>query len=202
MSKEQKKKAFSLALLRRIFSFTAPYKKTLYTSIVLAIILAVITPLRPYLIKLSVDKYITKLDWTGLLWISLFQLGVLLVESFFRFWFAYRTNWLGQTAVNDMRKAVFTKILFQNIGFYDRTPIGTLTTRTINDVESVNDIFSEGIISIGADTLTILSIIAVMLYTDWRLTLVCLSTFPVLIIATYVFKEAVNKSFQRVRKIS
>jgi ATP-binding cassette subfamily B protein len=199
MSTEKKKKAFSLSLLKRIFSFTAPYRATLYTSIILAIVLAVITPLRPYLIKLSVDKYITNLDWHGLVIISLIQLGVLLIESFLRFWFAYRTNWLGQTAVNDMRKDVFTKILFQNIGFYDRTPIGTLTTRTINDVEAVNDIFSEGIISIGADTLTILSIIGVMLYTDWKLTLVCLATFPILILATYVFKEAVNKSFQRVR---
>ena len=101
--------------------------------------------------------------------------------------------------VNDLRNTVFKKILFQDISFYDRTPIGTLTTRTINDIESINDIFSEGIISIVADVLTIVAIIAVMLFTDWRLTLVCLSTFPVLILATWWFKEAVNKSFQRVR---
>jgi len=147
----------------------------------------------------SVDKYISKNLLLGLIWISVFQFGLLLVESFLRFWFQYRANWLGQTVVNDLRNRVFKKILFQNISYYDHTPIGTLTTRTINDIESINDIFSEGIISIIADILTIISIIVVMLVTDWRLTLVCLTTFPLLILATWWFKEAVNKSFQRVR---
>jgi ATP-binding cassette subfamily B protein len=111
----------------------------------------------------------------------------------------YRINWLGQTVVNDIRKAVFRKILHQDIGWFDRHAIGTLTTRTINDIESMNDVFSEGIISIVADVLTILSIISVMLWTDWRLTLVCLTTFPILIVATWWFKEETKKSFQRVR---
>lgn len=193
------KKVFDLRLLRRIFSFTAPYRKTLYLAMGLAIILAVVSPLRPYLIKVSVDKYIGNNLLMGLIWISVFQFGILLVESSLRFWFTYRTNWLGQTVVNDLRNTVFKKILFQDISYYDRTPIGTLTTRTINDIESINDVFSEGIISIVADTLTIISIIIVMMVTDWRLTLVCLSTFPLLILATWWFKEAVNKSFQRVR---
>ncbi len=193
------KKVFDFKLLRRLFSFTGPYKKTLFLAMALAIVLAIISPLRPYLIKVSVDKYIGNNLLLGLIWISVFQLGILLLESLFRFWFTYRTNWLGQTVVNDMRNAVFKKVLFQNIAYYDRTPIGTLTTRTINDIESINDVFSEGIISIVADVLTIISIIIVMLCTDWRLTLVCLATFPLLILATWWFKEAVNKSFQRVR---
>ena len=193
------KKVFDFKLLRRLFSFTGPYKKTLFLAMALAIVLAIISPLRPYLIKVSVDKYIGNNLLLGLIWISVFQLGILLLESLLRFWFTYRTNWLGQTVVNDMRNAVFKKVLFQNISYYDRTPIGTLTTRTINDIESINDVFSEGIISIVADVLTIVSIIIVMLCTDWRLTLVCLATFPLLILATWWFKEAVNKSFQRVR---
>lgn len=193
------KKIFDFKLLRRIFSFTGPYRNTLYLAMALAIVLAVLSPLRPYLIKVSVDKYIGGNLLTGLIWISVFQFGILLVESMLRFWFSYRANWLGQAVVNDMRNKVFKKILFQDISYYDRTPIGTLTTRTINDIESINDIFSEGIISIVADLLTIVAIITVMLSTDWRLTLVCLATFPVLIVATWWFKEAVNKSFQRVR---
>lgn len=196
---EVKKKKFDVGLLRRLFSFTRPYRGTLYTAMILAVVLAVLSPLRPYLIKVSVDKYINHNLLKGLILISVAQLGLLLLESALRFWFTYRANWLGQTVVNDLRNTVFKKILFQNISFYDRTPIGTLTTRTINDIESINDIFSEGIISIVADVLTIVAIIAVMLFTDWRLTLVCLSTFPVLILATWWFKEAVNKSFQRVR---
>lgn len=165
----------------------------------LAIVLAILSPLRPFLIKVSVDKYIKGNLLEGLIWISVFQMGILLIESLLRFWFTYRTNWLGQTVVNDMRNTVFKKILFQNISFYDHTPIGTLTTRTINDIESINDVFSEGIISIVADVLTIIAIIIVMLATDWRLTLACLAPFPLLIIATWRFKDAVNKSFHSVR---
>lgn len=194
-----KKKKFDLKLLGRIFSFTAPYRKTLYLAVTLAIVLAVLSPLRPYLIMVSVDKYIKHNLLQGLIYISVAQLGLLILESLLRFWFTYRTNWLGQTVVNDMRNSVFKKILYQNISFYDHTPIGTLTTRTINDIEAINDVFSEGIISIVADVLVILAIITVMLVTDWRLTLVCLSTFPFLILATYIFKEAVNKSFHKVR---
>ncbi len=195
----QKKKAINLQLLGRIFSFTGPYRRTLYLCMTLAIILAIVSPLRPYLIKVSVDKYIGNNMLQGLIWISVFQFGLLLAESLLRFWFSYRANWLGQTVVNDVRNNMFKKILHQNIAYYDRTPIGTLTTRTINDIEAINDIFSEGIISIVADILTIIAIITVMLVTDWRLTLVCLATFPLLILATWWFKEAVNKSFQRVR---
>lgn len=193
------KKIFNFRLLRRIFYFTRPYRKTLYFAMSLAVVLAALSPLRPYLIKVSVDKYIKESLLNGLIWISVFQFGMLILESLLRFWFSYRANWLGQAVVNDMRNTVFRKILFQDLAYYDNTPIGTLTTRTINDIESINDIFSEGIISIVADILTIVAIITVMMVTDWRLTLVCLATFPLLIVATWWFKEAVNKSFQRVR---
>lgn len=201
MAKEgtTKKKVFNLGLLRRIFEFTGPYRATLYTVASLAVVLAIVSPLRPYLIKVSVDKYIGNNLLKGLIWISVFQFGVLVIESLLRFWFTYRANWLGQSVVNDMRNGVFRKVIFQNVSYYDHTPIGTLTTRTINDIEAINDIFSEGVISIIADILTILAIITVMLLTDWRLTLVCLATFPFLILATWWFKEAVNKSYQRVR---
>lgn len=193
------KKIFDLGLLRRIFSFAAPYKRSLYISMAMSVVLAAMSPLRPYLIQLSVDKYIANHMLLMLINISIVQLVILLVENGLRFWFLYRINWLGQSVINDMRKLVFQKILFQNIGYYDRTPIGTLTTRTINDVEAVNDVFSEGIISIIADILTIIAIMIIMFITDWRLTLVCLAPFPILIVATYWFKESVNKSFQRVR---
>lgn len=165
----------------------------------LSVVLAIVSPLRPYLIQLSVDTYIEGRLLEGLIWISVIQLVILLVENGLRFWFLYRINWLGQTVVNDMRQEVFRKVLYQDIAYYDRTPIGVLTTRTINDIESINDVFSEGIISIVADVLTIIAIIVAMLVTDWKLTLVCLAPFPILILATYWFKEAVNKSFHRVR---
>jgi ATP-binding cassette subfamily B protein len=193
------KKIFDTRLLRRLLSFTKPYRGTLYFSAIMSVILAVLAPLRPFLIQMSVDKYVNQNLLKGLIYISIIHFGVLLLENLLRFWFLYRINWLGQTVINDMRKAVFRKILFQNISYYDKTAIGTLTTRTINDIEAVNDVFSEGLISIVADILTIIAIITVMLLTDWRLTLICLTTFPFIILATYFFKESVNKSFQSVR---
>ncbi len=195
----KKKKAFNFKLLKRVFAFSSPYKNTLFLTVSLSITLALLTPLRPYLIQQSVDKYINGKLLQGLIYICIIQFGLLIAESFIRFWFSYRINWLGQTVVNDIRQTVFKKIIFQNISYYDQTAIGTLTTRSINDIESINDVFSEGIISIVADLLTIVAIIVVMLITNYQLTLVCLATFPLLIVATWWFKEAVNKSFQRVR---
>ena len=171
----------------------------MYFAAVMSIILAVLAPLRPFLIQMSVDTYVSENLLKGLIYISIIHFGVLFIENLLRFFFLYRINWLGQTVINDMRKAVFRKVLFQNISYYDKTAIGTLTTRTVNDIEAVNDVFSEGLISIVADILTIVAIISVMLLTDWRLTLICLTTFPFIVLATYFFKESVNKSFQSVR---
>src|ERR1019366_6189821 len=127
------------------------------------------------------------------------QIGMLLIETGMRFYFAFLTSWLGQTVVKDLRVKVYKKILSYNLTQFDRTPIGTLTTRTINDIESINDIFSDGLIPIISDLLSIISILLFMFFVDWRLTLISLAPFPVLILATYFFKESVNKSFIRVR---
>ncbi len=134
-----------------------------------------------------------------LIYITIVQVILLLLETVMRFYFSYLTNWLGQSVVKDLRVAVYRKIVHLNLGFFDKTPIGTLTTRTINDIEAINDVFSEGLISIIADMLMIVAILVVMFIEDWRLTLISLSPFPILIIATYIFKESVNKSFHRVR---
>ncbi len=193
------KKVFDFGLLRRVFSFAAPYKKQFYLAGVLTVILALLGAIRPYLVQLTIDQYITLRNWPGLINISILQIVVLLADTGFRFYFLYLINKLGQSVIKDLRDTMFAKMIRQRLSFYDKTPIGTLTTRTISDVEAINDIFSEGIISIISDVLTIVSIIGIMLWTDWRLTLVSLSVFPILIVATYFFKESVNKSFQKVR---
>ena len=193
------KRIFDFSLLRRLFSFAVPYKGSFYLSMALTIVLAVLSPLRPYLIQVTVDKYITSQWMQMLVTITIIQILLLLVETVVRFFFSYLTNWLGQSVVKDLRVAVYKKIVHLNLSFFDRTPIGTLTTRTINDIEAINDVFSEGIISIVADLLMIVAILVVMFAEDWRLTLISLSPFPVLIIATWMFKESVNKSFHAVR---
>ena len=199
MANEALKKIFDFENLRRVFQFAAPYKRRFYFSIWLAVFLAIITPVRPYLIKITVDKLIASkmLDW--IIWMTVIQIGLLIIESAVRFYFSYITAWLGQTVVKDMRIKVYEKVVGLNLRQFDQTPIGTLTTRTINDIEAINDIFSDGLVPIIADLLSIISILSFMFYVDWRLTLVCLAPFPILILATYYFKESVNKSFIRVR---
>ncbi|MCX6317448.1 MAG: ABC transporter ATP-binding protein [Bacteroidetes bacterium] len=196
---EPKKSFFDFALLKRVFRYAAPYKKKFYWSVVLAILLAVITPVRPVLIQLTVDKYIANNIERMVINITLIQIGLILVETLMRFLFSFMTASLGQSVVRDMRVAVFQKILNLNLSQFDKTPIGTLTTRTISDIESVNDIFSDGLVPIIADLLSIVCVLTVMFWMDWRLTFIALIPFPLIIVATYYFKESINKSFFKVR---
>jgi ATP-binding cassette, subfamily B, multidrug efflux pump len=193
------KKVLDVSLLRRVFQYARPYKSKFYISLALALLLAILSPVRPYLIQLTINNFIrlNKVDW--IIWITVIQIGLLFFETGFRFYFTFLTAWLGQTVVKDLRVAVYEKILGLNLSQFDKTPIGTLTTRTINDIESINDIFADGLIPIIADMLSIVAILGYMFYVDWRLTLISLAAFPILIIATYFFKESVNKSFIRVR---
>src|SRR5690606_34848185 len=131
--------------------------------------------------------------------ITLIQIGLILVETAMRFLFTFTTNWLGQSVVRDLRVSVYRKVLGLNLTQFDRTPIGTLTTRTINDIESINEIFAEGLVPIIADLLSIVCVLSYMFYIDWQLTLVALVPFPLILIATYYFKESINRSFFRVR---
>jgi len=198
-STESKKGFFDISQLKRVLQFTRPYRGKFIGSIVLAIVLAAFTPVRPWLIQHTVDKYIGGKNYNWLIYITIIQIVFLLLETGLRFYFSYTTSWLGQAVVKDMRVKVFGKVLHLNLRQFDKTPIGTLTTRTIDDIERINDIFAEGLIPIIADLLSILCVLGIMFYTDARLTLISLIPFPIILIATYYFKESVNKSFHRVR---
>ncbi|UAY52372.1 ABC transporter ATP-binding protein [Ferruginibacter albus] len=202
----KRKKVVDTSLLRRLLVFVTPYKGKFYWSIFLAVFLAVLSPIRPWLIQLTLNKGL-KAHAVGFLHspsqviigITIIQIVILLIESACRFVFSFYTSALGQSVVKDMRVATYNKILHLNLSQYDKTPIGTLTTRTINDIEAINDIFSDGLIPIVADLLSIVAVLLYMFFVDWKLTLVCIAPFPILIIVTYYFKESVNKSFMRVR---
>ena len=196
---KSQKRFFDFALLRRVFHYAAPYKKKFYLSVVLAIILAAITPVRPFLIQLTVNKYILHSMRDMVIRITLIQIGLIFVETAMRFLFSFMTASLGQSVVRDMRVATYQKIVNLNLSQFDKTPIGTLTTRTINDIESINDIFSDGLVPIIADLLSIICVLAYMFWADWRLSLIALIPFPIILLATYYFKESINRSFFRVR---
>ncbi|MBL0233539.1 MAG: ABC transporter ATP-binding protein [Chitinophagaceae bacterium] len=194
-----KKTIFDFALLKRVFRYAAPYKKKFYISVALAILLAVITPIRPLLIQVTVNKYIANQMAVMLINITIIQIGLLMVETLMRFFFSFLTASLGQSVVRDLRVNTYEKIMNLNLRQFDTTPIGTLTTRTINDIESINDIFSDGLVPIIADLLSIICVLAFMFWSDWQLTLVALIPFPIILIATYYFKESINRSFFKVR---
>ncbi len=208
MSEQPKaKKIFDFSLFRRLLRFASPYKSKFYWSLFLAIFLAVISPVRPWLIQLTMNKGLSKdaAVWflkgprNVIIGVTIIQLVLLIIESVCRFVFSFYTSALGQNVVKDMRVDTYKKITHLNLSQYDKTPIGTLTTRTINDIESINDIFSDGLIPIVADLLSIIAVLIYMCSIDCKLTLICLAPLPLLIVATYYFKEAVNKSFIRVR---
>lgn len=217
MSKSAPKKVFSFLLLVRVFKFVKPYRALFYGSVLLAIVMAIFAPVRPYLIQLTVDMatgktvhipgwlklFIAKQNLSDaskfIIAVTLFQVVFLFVETTIRFFFSFMTAALGQRVVKDLRIAVYEKIVGLNLRQFDTTPIGTLTTRTIDDIERINDIFSDGLIPIIADLLTIIFTLATMFWINWQLTLVSLAPFPIMIIATYFFKESVNKSFVEVR---
>ena len=217
MQNTSKRKRFDFGTFGKLMKFVKPFRTYLYLAILLGILLAILTPVRPYLINITVNTVTHKntvlspiLSWLLILpknfslghfiiVISIFQVILLIVETIIRFAFSFITAWLGQCVINDLRKAVFGKVLNLNLSQFDKTPIGTLTTRTINDIESINDVFSDGFIPIIADMLTIVFTLATMFYLNVSLTLISLATFPFLLVATYFFKESVNKSFTRVR---
>lgn len=194
-----KKAFFDFTLLRRVFKYAGPYKKKFWLSVLLAIVLAFMTPVRPVLIQLTVDQYIANSATRMLITITIIQVGLIMVETALRFLFSFTTATLGQSVVRDLRVAIYKKIMGLNLSQFDTTPIGTLTTRSINDIESINDIFSDGLVPIIADLLSIVCVLTVMFWMDWRLTFLALIPFPIIIIATYYFKNSINRSFFRVR---
>ena len=191
--------AVDVSLLRRVFRYAYPYRRMFIWSVLLTVILAILAPLRPWLIQYTLDQYILLDDSSGLMNMSLLMLGLLLLQTSVQYFHTFFTNVLGQSVIKDLRASVFNHISSLKLKYFDRTPLGQLITRTVSDLETIADIFSEGLIVIIGDVLQVLAIIAVMLYTDWELTLVVLIPMPFLIVASYVFKEAIKSAFQDVR---
>jgi len=188
-----------LALLGWVLGKAKPYKSLFIWTLFLAVILAPISTIRPYLIKEMVDKYIMVSDVSGLTNMAMLYIGVVIANAVIRYFFIYSAALLGQSVIKDLRIKVYNTISSYKLRFFDQTPIGTATTRTINDIESINMVFEQGVLTIVADLLAVFAVIGIMLYTSWKLTLICLLTLPFLIIASYIFKEKVKASFQVVR---
>jgi len=197
--KGAKKRKFDFGLLARIISLAAPYKKLFALTIFLAITVAPVSMLRPYIISVMVDDYILHDDLPGLYKMAIVFIVVVFLTVALRYLMIYFSSLLGQSVIRDLRKNVFDHITSLRLRYFDQTPIGKVTTRTINDVETINTVFTQGLITMAADLLGIFAVIGIMFFTSWRLTLLVLAVFPFLIIAAYIFKEKVKVAFEKVR---
>ena len=199
MTKKPSSNQLDAQLLKRVLAEAAPYKSLLLSTTLMAILLAPLATIRPWLVQKMVDEHIVYSDVEGLLKLSIIFVVVLFLHAFLTYLFTYLSGVLGQAVVRDLRIKIFNHINRFNLSYFDKTPIGTSTTRTINDVETINTVFSQGVITIVADILTLIVVLAIMFITSWELTLIALTTSPFLVIASYIFKEKVKTSFQSVR---
>lgn len=192
-------KALDRKLLGRVFGYVRPYKQQFWTAASLTIVMGVLGPLRPYLIQVTLDDYILNYDAEGLKMMTMLMVAVLVVEAVIQFAQTYMANWLGQSVIRDLRMQVYRKIVNFKLRYFDQTAIGTLVTRAVSDIETIADIFSQGILIIFGDILKLVLVITIMFWMDWRLTLVSLVTLPLIIWSTVIFKNAIKSAFQDVR---
>lgn len=192
-------KAFDFKLFKRVFRYVVPYKKVFVLTAFLTITSAILGPVRPYLIQYAIDKAVMLSNAPLLLKLTLLMIGVLILEGIVQFYQTFYSNWLGQTVIKDLRMDVYKAITKFKLKYFDRNPVGTLVTRSVSDIETISDIFSQGILIIIGDILKLVVIIAVMFATNWKLALISMISMPLLIIATNMFKNYIKSAFQDVR---
>ncbi len=192
-------KAFDLRVLRRVLGLVSDYKWTFSRALILTVLTAIVGPAIPFVVRYAIDHYIMVKDFNGLQNYAAIILGLLVTQVFIGYSQSYTTSWLGQMAILRLRRKMFQHILHFRLKVYDRTPVGTMITRTVSDIETIADIFGEGFFSILSDVLVMAVALGIMFYTNWKLSLVSLSVLPFLWIAAYFFKEGIKKSFQDVR---
>ena len=192
-------KAYDAKLMKRLLSYVKPYTKYVVIAILMNVVVAALGPLRPYLTKIAIDDYIVNSDYDGLILISVLLLGTLVFQAFVQYFLTYFTQLMGQKIIYDLRVKLFSHVQKLALKYFDKTPIGRLVTRVTNDVESLNELFSSGIVMIFSDVFIIIWILVFMLFMSWQLTLVSLSVLPILFYATFLFRKKVREAYRDVR---
>lgn len=192
-------KIVDLKVLRRLFVFAKPYLGVFYLVVFLTVSLSILGPLRPYFIQKTIDSKVATGDYPGLVQMILILVGLLFTQSIVQYLHTFYSGWLGQHIIKDIRVKLYRHIQSLRLKFFDNTPIGRLVTRNVSDIETLAEVFSTGIAGIIADIMQIVVILSFMIYLNWSLTIVSLSLIPLLILATYVFKEKIKVAFNEVR---
>jgi ATP-binding cassette subfamily B protein len=186
-------------VLKRLFQYAKPYIKQFYLLVFLTIFLAILMPIRPVLVQKAIDEYVPNGDYDGLVLMISILIGHLILLAVVQYSHTYLSGWVGQTIIKDIRTKLFNHLIKLKLKFFDKTPIGRLVTRNVSDIETLSNVFSEGIAALIGDLLQLVFLMGFMFYLDWKLTLVSLSTLPLLIFSTYVFKEKIKVTFNEVR---
>ena len=199
-SKSNAGNVIDFVLLKRVLIFAEPYRLQFTVAAISAILLSVLGPIRPMLINYAIDNYILIPNEEKLWNITALLLGLLFIEAFIQFFYIYLSTWIGQHVIQDLRAKIFKHILSLKMKYFDNTPIGTLVTRAVSDIETIADIFSQGLLVIIAELLKLVVVVIMMFYTDWRLAIITMLTIPILLVATSWFKRNIKTSFQDVRE--
>ncbi len=201
MEKEKVKSGniIDFKVLKRIFQFVVPYRGRFYLIIILTLLLGVLTPIRPFLIQYTLDEHVQYGNYWSMVNVMLLIFGLLVVQSIVQYVHTYISGRIAQFVIRDIRVKLYEHLVNLRLRFFDKTPIGRLVTRTISDVETLADVFSEGLAAMASDLLQVVFILAFMFFTDWRLALVSLSTIPLMLLSTYIFKEKIKVAFNDVR---
>ena len=190
---------FDFKILGRLMLFCRPYMSVFYILVLLTISLSILQPIRPYITQIIIDDYISVNDIKGLQFMIILLIALLVVNAVVMYFHTYLSGWLGQNIIKDIRIKLFSHLQKFKLQFFDKTPIGRVVTRNVSDIETIADIFGQGIASIIGDILQLVGIVILMFILNWKLTLISLSTLPFLFLTTYIFKEKVKLSFNEVR---
>ena len=192
-------KKFNFKLFTRLLNYVKPYKVNFIFLTVAAILISVFSILNQYLLKIAVDTYITPKDYEGLILVISLMFGVLIFQVTFQFLFVFLANILGQKVVYDIRIKLFSRIIKFKMSYYDKSSVGRLVTRAVNDMETIASIFSQGLFMIVADLILMLSVLAVMIFLSLKLSLIIFAILPFILIATRLFQRAMKVAFNDVR---
>ena len=188
-----------IKVLRRLFVFVKPYRAQFWGLVGLTILIATLGPIRPKLVGMTIDNELAQGDYAGVVTMILLLVTLLITESISQYFHTYRAGWLGQHIIRDIRIKLYRHIQNLRLKFFDQTPIGRLVTRNVSDIETLAEVFSQGIAAMIGDVLMLVVLLVMMFSTDWRLTLVSIALIPLLLLATYIFKEKIKVSFTEVR---
>jgi ATP-binding cassette subfamily B protein len=194
-------KAYDSRLMKRLLKYVKPYWRQVAISVFLVIVLAILNPLRPYITKFAIDDYILKSNYVGLAKLSFLLFGLLLVQGVIQYLLNYTTEWIGHKTIFDLRMEIFSHLQRLALKFFDRNPTGRLVTRVTNDVESLNEMYSSGIVLVFGDIFTIIGILYFMFKLSFELSLVTLSVLPLLFYATFLFRKKAREAYREVRTL-